>query len=374
MRILFFSMPAVGHFFPLVPLAQAARATGHEVLMGSCGEAAALAEAAALPMADVAPGVTLKSLFTDFHRRYREVNERIIAGARSEDLEGVHFGTFSDWLADGAISVAEKWRPDLVVYERMAPFGLLAAKVLGVPAVRHDLGISPGERAGQLRHLAAALQRHGVQELIDDGPWLDIAPPSMTGGRRGGWLMRPVFPAGSGKLPSWLRLESRRALIAVTLGTIVPRMQGIGVAQQILALAPEVDADFVLTLEPRDRQKLGALPENVRDGGWLPMGPLLAACTAVVHHGGSGTMFAALDAGVPQLIVPGGTSDRQVNADAIAARGAGLACAPDVLDASLLQRIVADRNLRTAAQEVSAELSGMPAPSEVVQRFEELVG
>ncbi|MGW4400390.1 glycosyltransferase [Amycolatopsis nivea] len=371
MRILFFSMPTAGHFFPLLPLAQAARAAGHEALMGTCGEM--LAETA-LPSADIAPGVTLKSLFTDFHRRHRDVNERILAGARSEDLEGVHFGTFSDWLADGAVAAAENWRPDLVVYERMAPFGLLAAGVLGVPAVRHDLGISPGERAGQLRHLSAALRRHGVRDLADDGPWLDIAPPSLTGARRGGWLMRPVPHDGGGELPGWPRREPRRALVAVTLGTIVPRMQGVGVAQRILALAPEVDADFVLALEPRDRQKLGALPANVRDGGWLPMGTLLAACTAVVHHGGSGTMFAALDAGVPQLLVPDGASDRRVNADAIAARGAGLACAPDRLDAVLLHRLVADQGLRTAAQEVSAELASMPTPSQVVERFGELVG
>ncbi|MFB9928618.1 glycosyltransferase [Amycolatopsis halotolerans] len=372
MRILLFSMPAVGHFFPLVPLARAAQAAGHEVLMGSCGEEELLAEAA-LPIADIAPGITLKSLFTDFHRGYREVNERIMAGVVSEDLEGVHFGTFSDWLADGAVATAQRWRPDLVVYERMAPFGLLAAKVVGVPAVRHDLGISHGERAGQLRHMAAALQRHGVQELVDDGPWLDIAPPSITGARRGGWLMRPVPHNAGGELPSWLRRKPRRALIAVTLGTIVPRMQGVGVAQRILALAPEVDADFVLALEPRDRHKLGALPVNVRAGGWLPMGALLAACTAVVHHGGSGTMYAALDAGVPQLMVPDGASDREVNADAIVARGAGMACALDMLDAAVLRRLVTDEALRTAAQEVRAELADMPKPSQVVKRFEELV-
>ncbi|MGV9293055.1 glycosyltransferase [Amycolatopsis sp. NPDC003676] len=371
MRILFFSMPAVGHFFPLVPLARAARAAGNEVLMGSCGEAELLAEAA-LPIADIAPGATLKSLFADFHRRYPEVNERIMAGVMSEDLEGVHFGTFSDWLADGAVATAQRWRPDLVVYERMAPFGLLAAKVQGVPAVRHELGISQGERAGQLRHMAAALRRHGTQGLVDDGPWLDIAPPSMTGARRGGWLMRPMPHNGNGELPSWLRRKPRRALIAVTLGTIVPRMQGVGVVQRILALAPEVDADFVLALEPRDRQKLGALPANVRDGGWLPMGALLAACTAVVHHGGSGTMYAALDSGVPQLMVPDGASDRGVNADAVVARGAGMACAPDKLDAGLLRRLVTDEGLRIAAQEVRAELADMPEPSQVVKRFGEL--
>jgi UDP:flavonoid glycosyltransferase YjiC (YdhE family) len=151
-------------------------------------------------------------------------------------------------------------------------------------------------------------------------------------------------------------------------------MQGIGVLHRVLGLAPEINADFVLALEPRDREKLGELPENVRAGGWLPLGALLAACDAAVHHGGSGTMYAALSAGVPQLLIPDGASDRQVNADAVVARGAGLACPPDQLDAGLLHRLVADRGVRDAAQEVRAELAGMPSPAEVVRRCEELVG
>jgi len=370
MRVLFCTLPATGHFFPLVPVALAVRAAGHEVLFGSCGEAAAVARAG-LPMADLAPGTTLKTLFAEFHRRHEAVNQRIAAGDRSAELEGVHFGTFSDWLADAAVALAAEWRPDLVVYERMAPFGLLAATVLGVPAIRHDLGLCPGERAGQLRHLAPAIRRHGRTELADHGPWLDIAPPSLARSARDGWLMRPLPYDDGGPLPEWSRRPARRARIAITLGTIVPRMQGIGVVRHLLALAPETDADFVLAMEPRDAEKLGPLPGNVRAGGWLPMSGLLAVCSAVIHHGGSGTMYAAIGAGVPQWVLPDGASDRHVNAEALAARGIGIA---DRISATALERLVTDRDLRAAAQEVRAELASMPAPAELVPRFAALVG
>lgn len=285
------------------------------------------------------------------------------------------FGTFAEWLADGAVAQAEAWRPDLVVYERMAPFGLLAAAVLGVPAVRHDLGIyyiHPGELAGQLRHMAPALQRHGVPDLVDDSPWLDIAPPSMAGAGRDGWSLRPVPYNGGGVLPDWVLRQPERPRIAVTLGTIVPRMQGVGAVERIVALAPEVDAEFVLAMEPRDCDKLGRLPANVRAAGWIPMNALLRTCTAVVHHGGSGTMYAALDAGVPQLLMPYGADDRHVNASAVLDRGVGLACAPEQIDTTLLQRLITDGSLRTTTAEVRAELAEMPPPSALVERLESL--
>lgn len=371
MRLLFVSLPAIGHLFPLVPLAWAARSAGHEVLVASCGEAGILAQAG-LHLADIAPGVTLKSLFTDFSRQHREINERILAGDDAEELHGVHFGTFAEWLADGAVAQAKAWRPDLVVYERMAPFGLLAAVVLGVPAVRHDLGLDPGHPAGQLRHMASALQRHGVPDLVEDSPWLDIAPPSMAGVGRDGWLLRPVPYNGGGVLPDWVMHQPERSRVAVTLGTIVPRMGGVGVVERIVALAPEVDAEFVLAMQPRDSDKLGRLPANVRAAGWMPMNALLRTCTAVVHHGGSGTMYAALDAGVPQLLLPSGAEDRHINAAAVLDRGAGLACAPEQIDTTVLQRLITDDSVRATTAEVRAELAEMPPPSALVERLEAL--
>jgi len=48
MRVLFTSVPAVGHFLPVVPLAMAFRAAGHEVLV-AVGEHAVVAARAGLP-------------------------------------------------------------------------------------------------------------------------------------------------------------------------------------------------------------------------------------------------------------------------------------------------------------------------------------
>ncbi|MFD9741294.1 nucleotide disphospho-sugar-binding domain-containing protein [Umezawaea sp. NPDC059074] len=373
MRVLFASLPSLGHLFPLIPIAWAARAAGHEVLVATFGESL-VAERAGLPVVDIAPGRTQRSLFVDFATERRDLLDRIRAEGETEELEGALFGVWSEWVADGAVAAAKAWRPDVVVHERLAPFGRLVAGALDVPCVRHDLGIEPSRLAGQLRHMAAALARHGVPDLVDDSPWIDIVPPSLAPAGRDGWLMRPVPYNGGAVLPDRLLHRPDRPRIAVTVGTMVGKQQGVGVLERILAFAPEVDAEFVLAVDSHDLAKLGDLPPTVRAEGWVPLTALLPTCAALVHHGGSGSLYAAADAGVPQLVLPSeGASDRPVNAAAVVARGIGLACAPDEVDADVVRRVLADDRLRAAAGEVRAEMRAMPSPADLVGRVEALV-
>jgi len=46
--------------------------------------------------------------------------------------------------------------------------------------------------------------------------------------------------------------------------------------------------------------------------------------------------------------------------------------AADEVDAALLRRLIEDDDLRAAADEVRAELGGMPSPADVVPRLAEL--
>src|SRR5258705_7175024 len=49
---------------------------------------------------------------------------------------------------------------------------------------------------------------------------------------------------------------------------------------------------------------LGPIAPNVRVEQWVSHSDLLPRCAALVTTGGAGTVMAALQAGVPQLIVP----------------------------------------------------------------------
>ncbi len=50
MRILFRSLPAFGHLYPLMPLAMAARAAGHDVVFSTAGEFVGRLEALGFPV------------------------------------------------------------------------------------------------------------------------------------------------------------------------------------------------------------------------------------------------------------------------------------------------------------------------------------
>ncbi len=51
-------------------------------------------------------------------------------------------------------------------------------------------------------------------------------------------------------------------------------------------------------------QRAKPLPDSVRHFAYLPLSRLLPHAAAIVHHGGVGTLAQALEAGIPQLVMP----------------------------------------------------------------------
>jgi UDP:flavonoid glycosyltransferase YjiC (YdhE family) len=105
----------------------------------------------------------------------------------------------------------------------------------------------------------------------------------------------------------------------------------------------------------------------------VPLRALLGTCAAIVHHGGAGSILAALDAGVTQVAVPS-SAPGYLQCDAVRERGTGLTATADELDAALLTRVLTDDKLRLAAAEVRAEMAAMPAPADVVGDLVALAG
>jgi UDP:flavonoid glycosyltransferase YjiC (YdhE family) len=84
--------------------------------------------------------------------------------------------------------------------------------------------------------------------------------------------------------------------------------------------------------------------------------------------------MAAIDAGVPQLL----TLDpyhlgHKTMAPAVQMRGLGLVTHQDDVDTAILNRLLADDSLRTAATEVRAELATLPSPAVTAARLSDLV-
>ncbi|WP_424185779.1 glycosyltransferase [Actinokineospora sp. G85] len=375
MRILFAVAPAIAHLFPMVTLAHAARAAGHEVVVATAGPAVDGAVRAGLPVVDAAPDTDFGAVFGKStgtaDERARQARERGRAMAElgaTPDFILERFGKVSDLLADTVLAFARSWRPDLVVHSRVLGAGLLAARDLGVPAVEHGFGFlrEPDLPGRFLPHLEPMFARHGVPLELPRVHPLHIAPPSLMIGAPGGRQMRFVPYNAGGVLPNWLGEPAQRPRIAVTLGTTVPQMAGFGAVQSVLAAAGAVDAEFVLALgaDP-DLDEVGPIPANVRLIGWVPLNNLLTACDAIVHHGGSGTVLTTIAAGLPHLSMPHGADDF-INADLVARNGMGLNLEPGEVDAAALERLAHDEALRVAARAAADELAAQTPPSEVV--------
>jgi UDP:flavonoid glycosyltransferase YjiC (YdhE family) len=386
MRVLVTASPGLGHMLPMVPMSWALRAAGHEVLLAMSGRGpdhVPMLAASGLHVVETAKP-------EDFDRLMAAAVGRFdVKGMRQQIKESVRDGEFgrmsgvgarifapqSDLVADTVVALARDWRPDLVLHSPLEGAGPLAAAKLGVPAVEQSFGMFSAPDRGTIlaEAMADAYRRHGVDEPPARTGLLNVAPPGM-GTSELGWSMRYVPYNGGGQLPDWLLRTPDRPRVVVTLGTVLPGYQGLGPVQWLADVAGDIDAEFVVTLG-ENADQLGALPPNVRPVPYTPLNALLAASTAVVHHGGSGSTMTALAMGRPQLVVPQG-ADQFHNADQVTKRGVGFEVDTDIapVDADDLRRLLTDTALASAAAEAKADIAAQPAPAELVSRLVELVG
>jgi calicheamicinone 4-hydroxyamino-4,6-dideoxy-alpha-D-glucosyltransferase len=375
MRVLFTSTDGISKLFPLVPLAWAFRTAGHEVLVTFTDEVG-MAATTGLQVIEVAPGFDSMALFTKAMEEHPGLAE-VFAAPLSDDPTPLAplLAALNRPFVDRTIETAEQWRTDLVVYEQTATYGLITAARLGVPAVQRNLGILRTGRGQEAtaQYLTDVCQRYGIGALPKPATTLEYVTPSMLPfPEPEGRFMRETPFTGGAVLGDRLPQRGSRPRIAVTMGTALPGMHALAVLQPTIAAAASVDADFVLALGDGD---LGAveLPANISTVGWTPLDALLRTCDAIVHHGGSMTTMAAIDAGVPQLVLLDAMHlGLKTSAPAVQMRGVGLVAMQSEVDAELLAQLVTDEKLRTATTEVQAELAGLPSPAETVPQLIEL--
>jgi MGT family glycosyltransferase len=125
-----------------------------------------------------------------------------------------------------------------------------------------------------------------------------------------------------------------------------------------------------------DPAVLGEQPDHVLVERYVPQTAALPLCDAVVSHAGSGTVLGALALGLPQVCLPQG-ADQFLNAEAVAASGAGLSIAPDAATvpeiANAVTAVLNDKAYRAAAQQVATSIEAMPTPDDVVTALVRLV-
>lgn len=399
MRILFAAAPGYGLFLPVVPLVWAARAAGHEVLLATSGDAVDVGARAGLPAVDVFPD---RDLWSDLMGLVKgtepaeDLSEEYVRAASA----GNPFRLFALTMTEGTLQAGRAFGADLVVHTSDHPAGELAASALGVPTLEVGNRVSWSVRDGGfgIEHLIGDEIIRSLREklaLPDSGPRvlarIDPRPPSMGGlaedqpkqdgpnedgtAEHGApwWPMRYVPFNGGAEVPEWARESPERPRICVTLGTVVPKMTGIGTLSAVLDALAAMDLEVVLAGGDADFSDLGELPANVRSVNFLPLSVFLPTCSLIVHHGGSGTTAAPLHYAVPQLVLPA-FADNPMSAQRVVDRGVGLSHDPAELDAAtvrdLVRRLLDEPRFARAAREVAAEMADQPSPAAVLDRVE----
>jgi UDP:flavonoid glycosyltransferase YjiC (YdhE family) len=368
MRVLFMPAPAIGHAFPMVPLAWAFRGAGHEAIFVTGGDGLSVKDAG-LAVLDALPGRTTLGMLQEFARDLPELFTPA-PGRSVETLDERKPKIVAAWdpIVDPHVALAEQVKPDLVVYDPIFAVGPIVAAKLGIPCVAHGVSIS---RFGPelLRELpgSVALERHGVK--VPEGiKTIDVVPPSLSEGPPSEWGMRFVPYNGGGVLPDWALTPTEKPRIAVSIGSMRPRTSEYNYIDQVIETASSVDAEFVITLEDEDPELPRKLPDNVRNVKWIPLNVLLESCNAAIHHAGDGTTLTCLAMGVPQLLLPD-APDGDAIADTLQGRGAAYVLHDDEVTPTLVNSLLGDEKLRQVTKEIQSEIASMPAPAEMVTQI-----
>jgi UDP:flavonoid glycosyltransferase YjiC (YdhE family) len=387
MRLLFSSTSGLGHFNPLVPLIDAAVARGDDVLVAGPPKLepalAARGQAYRIGAAPAEAGVA----------RFRE----LLARASPEEAESMANREFFGRLCTAAMlpsleAACDEWRPDLVLHEPCEYSSAVAADRRGIPHAQVAISLAQVE-VSVLAQAAPGLEAYGgrIAGRIKASGYLTRFPPSVDPSpypatRR----FRETGPADAGRppgaaLPDWWE-GNDAPLVYVTFGTMAGGTPaGDAAFRAALDAVSGLPVRVLLTVgRATDIQALGDVPANVHVEAWVPQADALAAATAVVCHGGSGTTFGTLAAGLPLVIVPM-FADQPANARLVESAGAGLAVdpasepegrvrAPAPGDAprirKSLESVLADDSYRRAAQGLAAEMSDLPTARDLLDALQ----
>jgi hypothetical protein len=307
-RALFTTIPGLGDFHPLAPLARALAVAGHEVAFacspsfcptieaggfrcrpagldwGSPEAQAAFAPFFALPLGDEQTAWVWEHIFCGLPA------ERLAA-----DLSALH----------------RTWSFNVVVRESNEFGGYLAAEVLGVPHV--SVAADPYGSAYPRRdifagHLAGLRARLGLApDPAGDALYRHLhlacfppsfVPPGEPVAPTVRYLRRVLVDDGGEGLPAWFDELPPRPTVHATLGTVVHREPAL--VQAILDGLRDEPVNLVLTVgSDQDPAQYGSQPPSVRIERYLPHGQLLPRCDLVICHGGFNTVMAALSCGLP---------------------------------------------------------------------------
>ncbi|MFG2629587.1 glycosyltransferase [Streptomyces sp. NPDC048473] len=325
MRVLFASTSGSGHFHPLVPFIDTCTARGDDVLV-------------------VAPP-GLEALLAAREQPYRiggeppdeelgPVTARVLEQPPGDGVSMMVSEVFGRLCTAAMLPALEEtcreWRPDLVLHEAYEFASVVAAERHGIPHAQVAVSAAQFTRSTDAL-LRPVLDSYGpgIAERLRASPYLTRLPASLDPSPYA-VTHRYHEPFRPGVLPDWWG-GVEEPLVYLTLGTAAGAMpSATGLYRAVLEAVSALPVRVLLTTgHGTDVSGLGPIPPNVHVEAWVPQADVLGSAAVVVCHGGSGTVFGALAAGVPVVCVPL-FADQPVNARLVTEAGAGRTVIPAV--------------------------------------------
>jgi UDP:flavonoid glycosyltransferase YjiC (YdhE family) len=377
MRVLFTSVPAPSHVDPLLHLATAFDAAGHDVTMATGPALTDRIERAGIRA--VAAGLDWTEPEAD--RTFPELRDLPLREMERWWVVNIFFDRHAKPMADDVGALLDDEPVDLLVRMYVEFGGWAAAKARGVPQAVFQLGKAwTPEQLPLVTDLLRPVVDHVVRghEVSPADVYGDVKlllhPPSYDG-----WT--PPVPWLRARPPVWFPDGSRparpdvladappdRPVVLVTFGTVFNRTPGA--FEVVLEALADLPVTAVVTVgSTRDPDAFGPLPEHLRVRRFVPYDTLLPHTDVVLGHGGFSTTMAAIVHGVPVVIMPLG-SDQPWHAEHCQRLGLGEAVAfesagpADV--ASAVRRVLEDPGYRDRVAAYAGELRALPTMAEVV--------
>ncbi|GHE70857.1 glycosyl transferase [Streptomyces longispororuber] len=388
MRVLVMTSPVPTHLTPMVPLAWALRAAGHEVLALCQPDVAATARGAGLNVTVVG------GVYDDIGRRRRAAGAgaaeqrhrpRDESGKRPEpsaDEGAPPWAMFAarwrermDHVLAPALAAARGWRPDLILADPLEFAAPLVAGELGVPFVHHRWGVDAhgDERWSRAREVLAPLTGAGMP---DPALILDPCPPGLQSPELSpGAGIRFVPYNGGGSRPS--PRGCSEGAVCVSFGTRALALGGAELLRRTLrALSgPGAPGPVVVAAPAGTREGVGGAGDGVVFLEDVPLTLFLERCVLVVHHGGAGTALTSTAFGLPQLVLPQAPYLVE-HGERLAATGAGALLREDEQGEHRIRAaataLLSGPGPARAARGLASAAAAQPAPSAWVAPLERL--
>lgn len=330
-RILFSTLSGYGHFHPLVPLAQGLHAQGHEIAFASASSLSSRVEALGFHFFPVDFDRNADEEYQEFRAYQRQHYPPLGLETELYNYHRQFCGIRPRLALPPLIDAARQWQPDLIVREAGEYAAVIAAELIGKPhitvafaAALQTMSVFERDAASQLDPIRQrwglppdpnldALYRHlylayspptfATQDMIADSEAALAPIPTTTR------YLRPQIADNieSESLPAWIADLPAQSTVYLTLGTEANKEPMIypGVLQTIISGLRDAPINLIVTLgRGKDPADFGAQPANVHIEPYIPQSLLLPHCDLMVMHGGSNSLLAALDVGLPLVIVP----------------------------------------------------------------------